>query len=269
MIQLKAPLLFVLVIIFLPSCAYKADEYVISNVTIIDPLDGLRENMTVVIKGGKIATIVVGDEYKSNNLTPFDGSVKYLIPGLWDSHVHFSYDKTIAEHMPDLFVAHGVLSVRDTGGEINYINDFKSLLQKRPYAFPRIKVAGPLLDGRYPVYDGRYPSYPALSIGNMTADELEQQVLYLIANDVDFLKAYEMLSEVQLLRLIKIARKHNLKVDGYVPLSMDAIVAAELGINSFEHLRNIILSVAKNHQELLMERLEMLKNPDNLSGHVL
>ena len=45
-----------------------------------------------------------------------DGSNKYLIPGLWDSHVHFYFDRQLALHMPELFLSTGITSVRDTGG---------------------------------------------------------------------------------------------------------------------------------------------------------
>ena len=46
-----------------------------------------------------------------------DGTDKFLIPGLWDAHVHFAYVEEIASRMFDLFLAYGITSVRDTGGK--------------------------------------------------------------------------------------------------------------------------------------------------------
>ena len=53
------------------------------------------------------------------------GAGKYLIPGLWDAHVHFSYDKSLTSSMPRLFLAYGITSVRDTGGPIDYVLQMK------------------------------------------------------------------------------------------------------------------------------------------------
>ena len=36
---------------------------------------------------------------------------------------HFAFDESLAGSMSDLFLAYGVTSVRDTGGEINFVNN--------------------------------------------------------------------------------------------------------------------------------------------------
>ena len=47
---------------------------------------------------------------------------------------------------------------------------------------------------------------------------------------------------------------------------MNLFSAVEAGLNGMEHLRNLEMSIATNSQELLKERLSILKNPDSLSG---
>ena len=47
---------------------------------------------------------------------------------------------------------------------------------------------------------------------------------------------------------------------------MDLFSAVEAGLNGMEHLRNFEMSITTNSQELLKERLSILKNPDSLSG---
>ena len=73
---------------------YFKDAYCIENVNFIDPLDGLKKGMNVVIKGNKIHQIGKVEDLK---LSPknkiIEGTDKYLIPGLWDSHVHFYFDQ--------------------------------------------------------------------------------------------------------------------------------------------------------------------------------
>ena len=75
-----------------------------------------------------------------------------------------------------------------------------------------------------------------------------------------------MLTENQFLALMRIAKKRNLNVTGHIPLSMTLFSAIDSGLNGIEHLRNLALSVASNSNELYRERLELLKNPDDLSG---
>jgi imidazolonepropionase-like amidohydrolase len=175
----------------------------------------------------------------------------------------------LADAMPDLFLAYGITSLRDTGGEIEFVNSFKQKSIKNPQTTPRIKIAGPLVDGKYNVYNGSSPNYPALSIKTMNVEDLEKQVKSLIEKKVDFLKAYEMLNPKQFEAITEIAKKNNLKLTGHVPLSMDVITASNLGLNSMEHLRNIELSMSIHSDKLLKERKDILKNKNQIKGSQL
>src|ERR1700738_220353 len=82
----------------------------ITHVTVINPAEANpRRDVTVVIRDGRIAEI--------GNAVPADAQVvdgrgKFLIPGLWDMHVHLSW--TTSSALP-LLVANGVTTVRDMG----------------------------------------------------------------------------------------------------------------------------------------------------------
>ena len=93
----------------------KPPRWAIENVTVIDAVHGARENQTVVIDGDQIVS--VSDAEASPDVAEvIDGSGKYLIPGLWDMHVHLTYDAAFTAAMPALFLRYGITSVRDTGG---------------------------------------------------------------------------------------------------------------------------------------------------------
>ena len=263
--------LIVLTFIFFISCddalIYYEDAYCIENISIIDPNDGLKENQTVIIKSNKIYQIFDSSNKKlSNKNIIYNGTNKFLIPGLWDAHVHFAFEESLAESMSDLFLAYGVTSVRDTGGDIDFVNKFKRESKNDPDTHPRIMVAGPLIDGEYNVYDGSSDQHPPLSIQTISEKDLLKEVSYLIKKNVDFLKAYEMLTLNQFKALTNIAKENNLKLTGHVPLSMDVISASNMGLNSMEHFRNFELSVSKNSDELLSKRKSLLKNSKKLSG---
>ena len=267
-------LTFILFLVTIISCSEQVtiskNAFVIKNISIIDPIDGFQSVKHVVVEHDLIA-MILDKNYKflANEDKIIDGSGKFLIPGLWDAHVHFSYDKNLTSSMPRLFLAHGITSVRDTGGPIDYVLKAKEFSLNEPMKSPNIFIAGPLIDGSPNVYNDSSPSFPLLSIENQDIIDIESNTMGLIDKGIDFLKAYEMLNENQFLAITKIARKQNLKVTGHIPLSMNLFSAVNSGLNGMEHLRNLELSIASNAEELYEERIQMLKNPNGLLGSTL
>ena len=242
------------------------DSYIIKNISIIDPIDGLQSTKSLVITDNTISMILDNDNELIDNNNIIDASGKYLIPGLWDAHIHFSFDTDLAPFMPGLFLAHGVTSVRDTGGPIDLVVKMKDLSLNDPINNTNVYIAGPLIDGTPNVYNNSSPSFPLLSIENSDIIDIESNVQEILDKEVDLLKAYEMLTENQFLALMRIAKKNNLNVTGHIPLSMTLFSAIDSGLNGIEHLRNFALSIASNSDELFRERLQLLKNPDDLPG---
>jgi len=267
-------LTFILFLVTIISCSEQVtiskNAFVIKNISIIDPIDGFQSVKHVVVEHDLIA-MILDKNYKflANEDKIIDGSGKFLIPGLWDAHVHFSYDKNLTSSMPRLFLAHGITSVRDTGGPIDYVLKAKEFSLNEPMKSPNIFIAGPLIDGSPNVYNDSSPSFPLLSIENQDIIDIESNTMGLIDKGIDFLKAYEMLNENQFLAITKIARKQNLKVTGHIPLSMNLFSAVNSGLNGMEHLRNLELSIASNAEELYEERIQMLRNPNGLLGSTL
>ena len=266
-------ILFVLLIISF-GCAPKSgmfnDALCIENISTIDAENGLQEQMTVVIQENKIIRIAKTHELPlSDKNTIIDGTGKYLIPGLWDAHVHFAFIEEMAPSMFDLFLGYGVTSVRDTGGRIEFVKDWKDKAESDPKNAPRVMIAGPLIDGTPNVYDGSSPTFPPLSVHVADIAETEAMVEQLDSIGVDLLKAYEMLTPEKFKTITKMAREKGLKVTGHVPLSMDVISASNAGLNSIEHFRNLEMSVVSNWEELLAVRRELLKNKDQKTGGAL
>jgi imidazolonepropionase-like amidohydrolase len=246
------------------------DALCIENISIIDPERGLIDHQTVVIKAGKIHKVVSTGEI---DLSPeneiIDGSDKFIIPGLWDTHVHFAFIEELAPRMFDLFIAYGITSVRDIGGEIGFVKELKEKALSNPTVAPRVMIAGPLLDGTPNVYDGSSVGRPPISVSLANVDEVIDQVNQLDSLGVDLLKAYEMLAPEQFVAITRLGKEKGLKVTGHVPLSMDVISASNAGLSSIEHLKNLEMSCASNADALLQKRREMLANGKNDPGGVL
>ena len=234
----------------------------ITNVTVIDAVNGVRENQSVVFDGDEITAIQSADA-ELNVVEVIDGRGKFLIPGLWDFHVHLSYEDTFGDSMPALFLSYGVTSVRDTGGLLRKVLPIVEKMRAEDAIAPRVYYAGPLLDGNFVVYDG--VSRPEIGVRNATPDEAKAMVADLKAQGVSFIKIYELVTPAVFEALVEAANEHDLPMDSHVPLSLRASLAAP-NVDSMEHLRNIELDCAANAPELHETRLELLKNPDGLSG---
>ena len=266
--------LVIVLLCFLFSCSGKKelfeDAICISKVNVIDAESGLQKNMTVIVKDDRILKMVKSDSIQlSEENEILDASGKYLIPGLWDAHVHFAYMEELAPSMFDLFLGYGITSVRDTGGKIDFVKMWKDKASANPNDTPRVMIAGPLLDGMPNVYDGSTPQRPPLSVGLATVESAAEKVNELDSLGVDLLKAYEMLTPEQFVVIAKMAKEKGLKVTGHVPLSMGVISASNAGMSSMEHMRNLELACASNADELLQERLQLLKAEKDSAGGIL
>ena len=166
-------------------------DLAIENVTLIDAVNGVREGQTVLVEGGQISAVMAAGGAHSATET-IDGSGQYLIPGLWDFHVHLTYDARFTDAMAGLFLNHGITSIRDTGGPLEPVLAAVAPLKAEGATAPRVFYAGPLLDGEYVVYDGN--GRPPLGIGNPDAEVARANVARLAEAGVDFLKIYEMVT---------------------------------------------------------------------------
>lgn len=237
-------------------------ELVIHGVTIIDAVNGVRENRTVVVDEGRITMVAEGD-VSIDALESVDGAGHYLIPGLWDFHVHLTYDERLTAAMPGLFLNYGITSIRDTGGPLESVLPVVEALRAEGATAPRVFFAGPLLDGADVVYDGE--NNALLGIANPDLETARANVARIADAGVDFLKVYEMVSPEVFEALVAEAEARGLPMDGHVPLSMRA---RDVGprVQSLEHLRNIELDCASDPEALLAKRRQRLRNPDRVSG---
>jgi len=234
----------------------------ITNVTVIDAVNGVRENQTVIFDRDEILA-VQPTEAAIDVAETIDGTGKFLIPGLWDFHVHLSYEDTFGDSMPALFLSYGVTSVRDTGGLLRKVLPIVEKMRAESAIAPRVYYAGPLMDGNFVVYDGI--SRPEIGTQNATPEQARAKVAELKENGVSFIKLYEMISPEVFDALVDAANEHDLPMDSHVPLSLRASIAAP-NVDSMEHLRNIELDCATNAPELHETRLALLRNPEGLSG---
>lgn len=201
----------------------------ITGVTVIDATGApSRPEMTVVIRDGRIA----GAEKGIAGAIPKDAQIisgrgKFLIPGLWDMHVHLSWSTSSA--LPAL-VANGVTGVRDMGGRLGEIDEWRTRIATRLIIGPRIFRAGPILNGQ------KFNAYQMVP-GN--PDETRGVARALKEVGVDFLKVHRRLPRDSYFALIDEAKKQGLAVVGHIPMTVTPEEASDAGQGSLEHTETL------------------------------
>ena len=252
------------------GCAEDTPEPIdlaLTHVTVIDAVNPMRRNQTVLIDDGRIVDIVDSDAAPETPATEqIDASGQYLIPGLWDFHVHFTFDKRFTDAMAGLFLYHGITNVRDTGGLLEDLLPVVDTLRSAGSNAPNIWYSGPLLDGKDVVYDG--VNFPGLGIANPSPEAARANIAEIHAAGASFLKIYEMVTPEVFAAIVDEAGARNLPIDGHVPLSMRARDVAPQ-VQSLEHLRNYEMDCVRDPEAWLAVRQEELANPGNEPGNVL
>ena len=103
--------------------------------TLIDGrIKGPVKNVTIIIAGKKIKSVVAGESVPKNAVV-IDASEGTVLPGLIDMHVHVGNKRQL-----ELFLEYGVTSVRDVGNNLGKIKNFRDSVAKGKLIGPRISL---------------------------------------------------------------------------------------------------------------------------------
>jgi imidazolonepropionase-like amidohydrolase len=203
-------------------------DIVIRDVTIVDLERGkLLTHRTVVIKDGTILEVLAAKAAESwPGADVVDGHGRFLIPGLWDMHSHITHTDV---DFP-LYIANGVLGIRNMGGIQEQVFDWQGKLKDGSLLGPLAYVSGPILDGpNGPVQPASY----AARIAN--AEEARTEVDDLKAKGADFVKVYDGLSRESYFAIADEATRVGLPFAGHVPGRITILEAVHAGQRSIEH----------------------------------
>ena len=234
---------FLLVLTACENAQKEEVDLLILNATIIDVEDGSTQpDRFIAISGDTI--MAVGEMEDEDNFAAdkvYDAQDNFIMPGLWDNHVHFRGGDTLIEenkNLLPLFLAYGVTTVRDAGGDIvQSVLEWREQIADGDLSGPRILTPGPKLDGEDPAWAG--------SIEVASPADVEAALDTLQALDADFVKTYDgSLSKEAFYAIIKAAEERGMPITGHMPMSADIIQAAELGLDGSEHLYYLLKSAS-------------------------
>lgn len=209
--------------------AQQSRPLVLTHLTVIDVASTeAMPDMTLVITGERITALgKSGSVRLPRGAQVVDARGKYLIPGLWDMHVHLSWTKATA--LPVL-IANGVTSVRDVGGRLPELDEWRTKIAAGLLIGPRISRAGPILNGK---------SFNPLQMVPGNPDETRGVVRALKEAGVDFLKTHRRLPRDSYFALIDEAKKQGLTVVGHIPMTVTPEEASDAGQATIEHTETL------------------------------
>ena len=119
----------------------------ITHVTVVDVTGGpSRTDMTVLIQGDEIAAVTPAQDARvPQDAQVLDAKNGWLIPGLWDMHVHAHREGRTEPFYP-LFVAYGITGIREMGSQLASLLAWREAWKSESLA-PRVIWGTPILDG--------------------------------------------------------------------------------------------------------------------------
>jgi imidazolonepropionase-like amidohydrolase len=219
-----------------------------THVNLIDATGApAQPDMTVIIVGQRIVSIEKSVAARiPANTQVVDARGKYLIPGLWDMHVHEIFGDWIPEDekiTPLLFVANGITGVRDMGGDLEPLKKWRARAASGEMIAPRMVISGPMLDGPVPRFPSSAPVKDAAD-GRRVVDELKEA-------GADFIKIQSFIPRDGYFAAAAEANKLGIVFVGHVPDAVRAVEASNAGQKSIEHLTGVFEGCSTVEEELM------------------
>jgi len=287
----------VLILLILASFTTKGfSQYIyIENISIIDVENGkIIPNQHVVIKGENIAEISSKKIAVEKNTIVIEGSGKFLMPGMIDSHIHFfqtgslytrpdaldlrhkvSYDDEIQlakDLISDSFKRYlrlGITTVMDVGGPFFNFKIRDSISQNN--ISPNVFVTGPLFSSYQPKAFSTLEDIPIEKI--TTKEQATALFNKMLPYKPDFIKIWYITRNISaeqsypiVEHIAKLAHKNNLKLAVHATNLKTANLAVKAGADILVHsISNKIvdenfINLLKNNNVTYIPTLIVSKN---------
>ncbi len=198
----------------------------ITHVTIVDVARGaLRSDQTVLVNGTRIERVDSASRITvPRRAETVDGTGRFLIPGLWDMHVHLDDARTAGQ-----LLGWGITGARVMSGGLEETLTLRQQLLARRLRGPRLLGVGLALRGPQSTSDTGLEVIRTAEDGRRVVDSLA-------ARRVDFIKVHEGLSRDAWFAIARAARQHHIPLTGHVPSELTPEEVSDSGLRNIEHL---------------------------------
>jgi hypothetical protein len=203
-------------------------ELVIRNASLFDPRDlSVTPGTSVVVRGERIVRVGPDADIKpSANAEIIDARGRFLTPGLWDNHQHFS------DNDGALDLANGVTSARDMANDTDTFLERVARFDNGSELGPRVLKAG-IIDGT-----GEFAGPTKMRID--TAEQAIEDVDWYADHGYAQIKIYSSIKPALVPIIADHAHARGMRVSGHVPAFMSARQFVEGGADEIQHLNFIV-----------------------------
>ena len=246
----------------------------ITHITIVNPQGPPQQDMTVVVSDGVIEWIGSSADHKRpahKDAMEFDARGKFLIPGLWDMHTHVAginadpaWSKNV---LLPLLVANGITGIRDMGGDLRSLLEWRREIASGALLGPQIVAAGPMLLPAPRPGTAKSTDPSVLEVG--TPEEARAAVDRLQKQGADFIKVIQLSRETYF-AVAEESKKDGVTFVGHIPTAVTASEASAAGQKSIEHIiySSLALDCSPEAAELRRRLLEAAAKRDRSDAAV-
>ena len=237
----------------MPANMVRAEErgdVIVRHVNVVDVAgERIAGDQAVVTRGDDIVAVgpdaAIASQWQAGR--SIDGSGKYLIPGLWDMHVHFGGGPELIEEnkaLLPLYIAHGITTIRDASGDLpDQVLSWREEIANGSLFGPTLYTSGPKIEGLNPIWKG--------TIEAGSREGIDAALARLQALRVDFVKITDSTLQPELfLYALSRARDLGLRTSGHIPMALTVGQAIDAGLSSIEHLDYAFKAGAPNEAEI-------------------
>ncbi len=220
----------------------QAAPVLFENVQLVDVAAGVvLDERHVLTEGGRI-TEISEEPIEAGGATRIDATGRYLAPGLWDMHGHFSLSDGV------LNIAGGITNVRDIGSVHDKIMELTAKHDDGTVIGPNTFRAG-FMDGAGPFASG------------WAAETLEQaldRVDFYADNGYIQVKLYSSIKPEWVAPIAERAHAHGMRVSGHIPAFMSAEQAIRAGYDEIQHINMVFLNFLAGDREDTRKQLRFI-----------
>lgn len=226
-----------------------AADLILTQATVIDVAGGQAvQGKSVVLKGDSILAVIDDRDlprYAPRQTMRLPG--KYLMPGLWDTHVHFGGGPALIDenkNLLPLYLAYGITTVRDCSGDLpDTVLAWRDQIRAGKLEGPTIFTSGAKLEGYKPLWKG------TIEVG--TPEEVSRALDRLQAQHVDFVKITENTLKPDLyIEALRQANLRGMRTSGHIPVQKTLAQMFDAGLGTVEHQSYLLRAATPREQAL-------------------
>ena len=256
LIQVAMPLVFSL------TPPVQAQDILLRDLNVIDVASGTTSaGADILIRDGLIAQ-VGPDLTPDTEMKVVDGAGAYVIPGLWDAHVHVFSSEEEPETAFDMYLINGVTGIRDMGALLSFERQQQIVaeIESGDRRGPRVILSGAWVDASP-------GSWPGMFLAD-TPQEAGDVVQEIAAQGWAAVKSYSMLDRDTYMALADATHAAGLPLVGHIPESVVLRDAIDAGQDGMEHFGRVTMACSTQEAAMVDRVREALLADDPRSAMI-